>query len=421
MWRKVGACLLASGLMAVAVSGQIAAEPVAKDIQARGARHAAPPGLPVDPAAPWAALLAEIEKVQAEVLSFQNGPIDWYERPEYKRALARLWTLVERWTVEFLQSHPAADGVAIEADLAKLAAKIEWFSPSAVRLETRSGAVAVVAVEAGFSGGTFFVVSSAQIDRTAAAWSIRPMAERNFALRNELGAWAFVVAGFHDGPLGGRVLPLPAARSGRPRFLIDAITHPTMGLERPGQVSVWEWTGSEAEPEFIQNYWTVGAVNRVEREGDLLRIATKEQPKVFYSCGSCDEPKGIWTLRVTPDGVSDLGHAYEEPLLAMADELIARVARGEDASSLATSKVIARLTDFVQQLRKDREETAAHDSQQANEPPNPYDSVFSMLGSWRVSTSGSHRVLDLATDDWHLELTFEKRGAAYRATAVAVR
>lgn len=405
--------------MAGAVSGQTAAELAAKDSEASGARQAAPPVRPVDPPAPRAALLAEIEQAQAEVLGDQDGPIDRYERSEYREALARLWTLVERWTVEFLRSHPAADSAAIAADLAELAPKIEGFDPSAVRLGIGSRAVAVVSVEAGFSGGTFFVVSSAQTDRSAAAWSIRPLAERNFALGNELGAWAFLVAGFHDGPLGGRVLPLPAARSGRPRFLIDAITHPSMGLETPGQISVWEWTGSQAVPEFIHNYWTAGA-NRVERAGDLLRIATKEQPKVFYSCGSCDDPKGTWTLRVTPDGVSDLGHAYEEPLLAAADDLIARLARGEDASSLATPQVIAQLTDLMQGLRQDREETEAHDSQQASEPPGPYDGIASMLESWQVSATGSRHLLDLATDDWHLQLTFEKRGATYYATAVAV-
>ena len=43
-----------------------------------------------------------------------------------------------------------------------------------------------------------------------------------------------------------------------------------------------------------------------------------------------------------------------------------------------------------------------------------------MLGSWKVSVHGNRRVLDLATDDWHLRLTFEKRGAAYYATGVAV-
>ncbi len=384
--------------------------------------------VPIDPPASRAALAAEIDAAYAKVASYQDGPIDRYELPEYRQAVAELWTLLARWALEFLQAHPAADGAAVAADLASLASKTKWFEPSVVRLGSGSAAAAVVAIDAGFSGGTFFVVSAGQTDRSAAAWSIRNLAEKNFALHNDLGAWAFLVAGVHDGPLGARVLPLPAARSGCPRFLIDAVTHPSMGLDMPGQVSVWEWTGRQAKPEFIQSYWTTVEVGGLRREGDLLRVPTKELTKTFYSCGSCDDPKGAWTLRLTPDGVSDLGHAYDEPLLGAADELLARLARREDASALASARVVARLTSFVRELRQDREREAAQlrhqggaqASEQASAPPDPYDGLRSMLGSWKVSVRGNRRVLDLATDDWHLRLTFEKRGTAYYATAVAV-
>jgi hypothetical protein len=388
------------------------------------------PGAPVpmDPPASRTTLAAAIDAAHARVASYQDGPVDRYELPEYRQALAELWTLLERRALGFLQARPAADGAAIAADLASLANKSKWFEPSAVRLGTGRGAAAVVAIDAGFSGGTFFVVSAGQIDRSAAAWSIRNLAEKNFARHNDLGAWAFLVAGVHDGPLGARVLPLPDARSGCPRFLIDAVTHPSMGLDMPGQVSVWEWTGSQAKPEFIQSYWTTVEVGGLERHGDLLRVPTKELTKTFYSCGSCDDPKGTWTLRLTPDGVSDLGHAYDEPLLGAADELLARVARREDASALAAARVVARLTSFVRELRQDRAQEAAQlrrqggaqESEPASAPPDPYDGVRSMLGPWKVSARGNRRVLDLATDDWHLRLTFEKRGTAYYATAVAV-
>jgi hypothetical protein len=43
-----------------------------------------------------------------------------------------------------------------------------------------------------------------------------------------------------------------------------------------------------------------------------------------------------------------------------------------------------------------------------------------MLESWRVSARGRRRVLDLQTDGWHLELTFEQRAGADYVTAVAV-
>lgn len=386
------------------------------------AGKAAPSGLPAEPPAPRAALLAAIAQAQGDVAGFQKGGFDQYQRPEYKQALARLWTLVERWTVEFLAAHPEADGRAIAADLAKLAAKIEFFDPTAVRLESAPGTAAAVSVEAGWSGGTFFVASSAQTDRSAAAWSIRPLAEKNFPLGNELGAWAFTVPGYHDGPLGGGVLALPAARSGRPRFLIDAYTHPAMGQERPGQISVWAWTGSQAELVFIKDYQLTYEIHKVERQGDLVRIATKEEPKVFFTCGSCDEPRGSWTLRVTPDGVLDLGHAWEDPLLQAADELLARVARHEDASALAAPEVIAKLKDLVRRRQGEREEERhAHGRQQESEADDPYAGLLSDLQSCRVkTTSGGHRIFDLATSDWRVILTFDRRGGADFVTAVTI-
>jgi hypothetical protein len=295
--------------------------------------------------------------------SYEDGPVDRYERPQYRQARERLWTLVERWTLGYLDAHPDADAGAITADLATLAGKQEWFTPSAVRLAgKRSGnhSAVVVSLEAGFSGGTFFIVAPTPARRFAVAWSIRPVAEMNYAFGNELGAWAFLVPAVHDGPLGGRVLPLPPTRTGRPRFLIDAITHAGMGMEVPAQLSVWEWTGNQAVQELIKSYRTTYDVHSIKRAGDLLRVGTKEEANWFYSCGSCDEPKGIWTLRVIPDGVRDLGHTFEEPLLKAA-----------------------------------------------------------MLGSWRISPAGSRRALDLDTDDWHLVLTFEKRAGTDYATAVA--
>jgi hypothetical protein len=336
-------------------------------------------GSPPDLSSERAALRSEVEKVRAEMASYEDGPVDRYERPQYRQGRERLWTLVERWTLGYLDAHPDADAGAITADLATLAGKQEWFTPSAVRLAgKRSGnhSAVVVSLEAGFSGGTFFIVAPTPARRFAVAWSIRPVAEMNYAFGNELGAWAFLVPAVHDGPLGGRVLPLPPTRTGRPRFLIDAITHAGMGMEVPAQLSVWEWTGNQAVQELIKSYRTTYDVHSIKRAGDLLKAA---------------------------------------------DDLLSRVARGEDASALAAPGVIGELDELVRSLREDLQERERDRDprETAKEPPDPYDGLRSMLGSWRISPAGSRRALDLDTDDWHLVLTFEKRAGTDYATAVA--
>ena len=222
--------------------------------------------------------------------------------------------------------------------------------PSAVRL---TGDAVAVAIDWDFHGDVF-IVSRTAPRPFAVAWDVRTLAAKS-PPDSELAAWAATVPGIHAGPLGGRLLALPPARSGRPRFLIDAIEHAGMGLEVPGQISVWEWTGSEAVPEFIQGYLTTGGPH-AKLQGDRLIVPTKEITKVVYTCGSCDDPQGTWTLRVTPDGLTNLGHAFADPLLQFVDDLLDRVARHQDASSLASPRAQAHLAEIIAENREEGEE-----------------------------------------------------------------
>lgn len=362
-------------------------------------------------------LRVDFDRTQAELDSYGKCCFERYRSREYKQTLARSWSLVERWTTGFLEAHPRATGAEVAADLARLAAKQKAFIPSAVRLAGNAGdASAVVVSIEGEPAGTFFVVARNGAGRFAVAWSIRPVAEKNAAAGNELGAWAWTMPAGHGGPLGGRVSPLPPARSGRARFLIQAIAHAGFGLDVPQQIGIWEWTGNEALPEFLAGYPTTDYRLDLALAGDLLRIPTKEETQIFYSCGSCDDPEGTWTLRVTPDGVTDLGHTFREPLLKSADDLVDRLARGQDASALAAPAVIARLEDLIARLREDlqprREERTAAD-------PDPEEGLRGMM-DWQVRTSGGRRILDISNESMHLLLTFEKRGGADYAVAVQI-
>jgi hypothetical protein len=362
-------------------------------------------------------LRVDFDRTQAELDSYANCCFERYRSRDYKQALARSWALVERWTTGFLDVHPRAAGAEVAADLATLAAKRKAFTPSAVRLAGREGDVSAVVVSIeGEPAGTFFVVARDAAGRFAVAWSIRPVAEKNAAAGNELGEWAWTTPAGHGGPLGGRVSPLPPARSGRARFLTQAIAHAGFGLDVPQQIGVWEWTGSEAVPELLEDYPTTDYRLDLALAGDLLRIPTKENTRIFYSCGSCDDPVGTWTLRVTPDGVTDLGHTFKEPLLKSADDLVDRLARGQDASSLAAPAVIARLEDLIAELRED---TQPRREKGAAAGADPEEGLRGMM-DWQVRTSSGHRILDISNESMHLLLTFEKRGGADYAVAVKV-
>ena len=254
------------------------------------------------------ALLAEAVQTRAEIDRYEAGSFERYGEPEAVRAIGCLWTLTQRWTSEYLNAYPQASAREILADLAPLA-KAGEMEPSVVRL---SGDAVVVSLDSSFQG-TVFAVSRIPSHPFAVTWDIRTQPAIAWPDAS-LMPWVDTIPGVHGGPLGGRVLALPPQRSGRPRFLIEAFEHAGMGLEVPGQISVWEWTGSEAVPELIQDYLTTGGLN-ARLQGDRLRVRTKENLQRIYTCGSCDDPKGTWTLRITSDGVVDLGHTFDDPLV----------------------------------------------------------------------------------------------------------
>lgn len=335
-----------------------------------------------------AALRTEIDRTRAEVEGPGAGSFDRYGKPEIVSALGRFWVLAQAWTGEYLDAHPQASAREIEADLASLASEGD-LKPSAVRLTDDA---VVISIDWGFHG-TVFVLSRAPRQPFKAAWDIRAEAAKD-PHKPELAAWLATVPGVHAGPLGGRVLALPPTRSGRPRFLTDAVEHDRMGLSVPGQIGVWEWKGNEAVPELLQGYVTTGAPN-AKLQDDRVLVPTKESTRMFFTCGSCQDPQGIWTLRVTPEGVEDLGHAFADPLVQFVDDLLDRVAHGRDATALASPSASAHLAETLAGIR---------------ERQGPGDTLgLGMLRGWKVQGPGDHRVVDLASDRAHLLLTVEQR------------
>jgi hypothetical protein len=341
---------------------------------------------------------AEIDQARAEIERCGGGPIDRYGEPGCVRALDRFWESAQAWTIGYLNAHPQASAHEVEADLAALAEKDDLV-PSAVRLD---GDAVVVAIDWS-SHGTVFILSRISSRPFAVAWDIRAVAAKS-PPGSALAGWSRTVPGVHGGPLGGRVLALPPARSGRPRFLTDAIEHAGLGLDVPAQIGVWEWTGTTAVPEFLGAYATTGSPG-AQLQGDRLAVRTREHTRMFYTCGSCEEPQGIWNLRITPDGAIDLGHTFDDPLQKFIDDLLTRVERHRDASALASPAARSRLAKALAEVR-------------AEEKPDDGTVSLGMLMGWKVQNQAKRRIVDLQTDWAHLVFTIEKRAGKPYVIAV---
>jgi hypothetical protein len=344
-----------------------------------------------------AALRAEIDQTRKKIEDLEKGTsFEHYGEPESLVALGRFWTLLQQWTSKYLNAHPQATAREIEKDLNTLVNK-EDLASSAARL---SDDAVAVSLQWDFRGDVF-VLSRTPPQPFAVTWTLRAQAAKS-PPDERLSPWLGTEPLIHAGPLAGRVLPLPPSRSGRPRFLIIAIQQSGMGLDVPGQLSVWEWTGSEAVPQFIQDYSTTGDGARIE--GDRLLVSTKEDLKRFFSCGSCDDPADTWTLRITPDGLTDLGRAFHEPLLHFVDDLLDRTIRGQDTSAMASHSARARLAKIID---AERPEGSQGD-----------DIRFGLIGGLKVRARGNHRVIDLQSDELHILLTVERRHGKPYVTAV---
>jgi hypothetical protein len=329
----------------------------------------------------------------------------------------RLW-VIGAWTCSVLDGDPGLDaatlarrirdldprfgsgGAASDDDDARLP------TVSVVRLGDGAGEAFVVSYHVGWSGAFFVVAQTTEGWRVV--WTIRDAARaaaRDRAPWDELVSWLPLAPGFHDGPLAGRVEPLEPGASGRPRFYVDAITLPDTGQARPGQISVWEWDGAAAVPVFVARYPTSWRGWRVTREGVVLRIATAEQASSFFTCGSCamsDEPAGVWTLRLTPQGVVDEGHRWETPELELLDTILSRLASDEPTLEIATPAVVTALRRTL-----GGEERFS----------------LTMLEAFGVTTNadGSTRLHLVSDDVDDLELTVVHRANGLYATAIEIQ
>jgi hypothetical protein len=313
-------------------------------------------------------------KIRAEyhkVRHYFSADKTWRNVPkeEISEVFRRLWTLVGAWTVTYLEEtpHVTADDVTKKIE--------ELRSVNAHTIQLVNEPQPTYVISADFSvddfpvNGTFFIVTcSTDIPHCQVAWHIKDLAQTHYASGDEIGYWAyfsFPFIGYGGGALIGYVSELPPSKAGNPRFYIEAIAAAHGGTQSC-QLSIWEWNGREARPLLIQNYQSTGDSGEVEFDGEFLKVPTKEQFKTTFTCGTCLTPRAIWTIRVTPDEIKDIGREYDVPELNIADELWARLLKSENADEIASPQVIEPLNQLIEGFGDTTDEFAP----------------LSMLGRW---------------------------------------
>jgi len=363
-----------------------------------------PVGPPLQPVVPAAddSIPAQVQQRLGELERCENSLPPGCGNPAIEKLLSDLWSLAGRWAAGQLAAHPEASAEDLAGAMRKLAPGPS-LEVSAVRLASGSAAAYAVAVTA-VRYGTLLVSARQPDGSFKVVWTLHELAAAHAAAADEIARWGDPRKGFDEGPLAGSVHALPSTPTGHARFYLDAMSQPPAGGTFGAQISIWEWDGREPKCLFIKSYVvSLGTTGGAALKADRLELHSKESFKRFYSCDPCPEPEAVWTLRITPVGVEDLGRRLlTPPELSAADELVDRMARHRDVSDLASLVVIRRLSDALGDY-------------------GIAESGRYMLDSYNVENQGASSVLHLRAVDYPpLDLTFENRAGHLFATGLEI-
>ncbi len=255
-----------------------------------------------------------------------------------------LWPLVEAWTLTYLDETPNVTTPEIEKKLEEL----DSLGATVLQLVEGEHTTYLISANIVLSSdypfdyplsGTFFIVTRALAGHFQVAWRIKDLANTHAVLKDEFGYWSDLCIGCGAGfPLLGHAKGLPSNATGFPRFYIDA-TEATAAGETPRQISIWEWNGTEAVPLLIQSYRATGNTEHVIVDGEYLKITIKDDFSMEWSCDMCTGAEVIWTLKITPKGIEDLGRVYIDQEIKLLSDLWDRVLHHENTNDLASLQV----------------------------------------------------------------------------------
>jgi hypothetical protein len=315
---------------------------------------------------------------------------DWWldDAPESPELLRQQWTLEGEWVAAWLNEHSSEDVKAAVTEL------VPGGEPEYQKLYKDTFLVVAPNVI-----GNVFVVAKRD-GKYRLAWSTAQVQKASGQQAEILAAWRpenarhgrrgpYFASSGSTGSVTGRIGKLPEDGKGHPRFYIDGTYAQSAGGTVGAQISVWVWNGKSPEPLIAKAYaFMIDQAVGTRVEGDLLRVQEKKFFRSFFSCGACEERQTDWTIRLTPDGIEDLGEKSVVPELDAVDELFYRVIHHESAADVAAPGVIVTAEKIVGEAR------AGHSEKDWEQFP-----TLGMMGKWDIQEKENKKILCLSLDD----------------------
>lgn len=340
--------------------------------------------------------------------------------PQIPELVKHGWSLAGAYAAAYLDIHPTPLTRDLERIFAGFAPAPDGTKP---RYDFRGSAVrigpSIYVVQASygvdFLTGTFMVVARNHEGHFQALWNIKDLAAQHYSQRDEIGRWLYLVRrAYYNGPLAvQKVLRLSPAANGHARFLVDAYQGADGGTIL-AQLSIWEWDGAEARPLLVEVYQYAADFGGFRFDGKTLRISTKEELGTLFSCGMCPQPRGVWTVRITPAGVKNLGHRFLQPELQWADELLSKLNSGTDATDIADPSVLEALRARIKELQ-------AEEASAGLAPSDAAEFSWGMLGDCRVLSRGQQGAFVLVLDEGKLRFSYVLRNGRPYFTDVQIQ
>lgn len=342
---------------------------------------------------------SDLDKLKSEYQAvnsqLQKRIVDnWWidDDPESPKLLARQWSLIGEWVAAWLEAHSAAGPESVKTALHDLLGK----EGEQECLELSEG---TFLVNPAASIGNVFIVSKSD-GRYHLAWSTSRVQRANGDQAKILAAWRpehalhggrgpYWAASGSAGSVSGQIGSLPSDASGHPRFYIDGMYAQSAGGTVGAQISVWSWDGVMARPLIARDYTVmIDQAVGTRVQGDLLKVQQKKFFRTFYSCGSCEERQTDWIVRLTPEGIQDLGEKSAVPELDAVDEFFYRTIHHRSATNIAAPSVLAIAEQIIGGARA---EASAKDWKEFP--------TLGMIMGWKIHDDTGDKVLCLSLLD----------------------
>lgn len=271
-------------------------------------------------------------------------------------ALDDLWTAAQDLAVEYYNSHPHASPEHVDTGKS-LALGPDLYAESAQYDEI----------------GNVFLVGKRN-GRYAVVWDIRHLPKQDTTRFPVLAGWSLEAArdtcreqtpdNLWDscGPLHGYFGRLPPDASGQIRFYVAA-TFAQEGSTLGAQLSIWSWNGEAAKPLLAKDYSYMMEDVDNHFDGNVLHIREKEEYRTVFVTEPEVGRQMDWKIRITPEGIEDIGATPIAPEMDFVDLLLWKMMRGEPISTLISPKAERMVKQALAQAATEESQAAGKDAE----------------------------------------------------------